>query len=184
MSCCGRKSLAWRTAALYPDGRRDQEPRRLAFQQKAVWCGARPSIQQEANRGEPLVPISRRCPEPHCGLRADEHDQKGKAAGWQKATSSAKFNSCIARLGSLRKYPAGEWSSGFAPHALFATEPIARLTGRLNRSPSSCGLPGGVYSASPVEAVTSLSANKECTRNPAHTGSRGGSHGLQQAAKG
>src|SRR3954449_10624596 len=43
MSCCARRSRAWRTAALWHSGGRSHEPHYFAFQQKAVWCGARGS---------------------------------------------------------------------------------------------------------------------------------------------
>src|SRR3954454_3582667 len=41
MSYCARRSRAWRTAALWRSGGRSHEPHGFAFQQKAVWCGAR-----------------------------------------------------------------------------------------------------------------------------------------------
>src|SRR4051794_6465277 len=40
-NCCARRSRAWRTAALWHAGGRSHEPYYFAFQQKALWCGAR-----------------------------------------------------------------------------------------------------------------------------------------------
>src|SRR3954470_7236915 len=38
---CARRSRAWRTAVLWHSGGRSHEPHGFAFQQKALWCGAR-----------------------------------------------------------------------------------------------------------------------------------------------
>src|SRR5215831_5809158 len=40
MNYCARRSLVWRTAALWRSGSRDHEPHRLTFQKAVVWCGA------------------------------------------------------------------------------------------------------------------------------------------------